>query len=414
VIWQGDAMTHAIYMDNHATTRTDPRVVEAMLPYLTGEYGNASSRTHAFGWRALEAVTRARTQVAKILNADPKEILFTSGATESNNLAIRGALRARAADGDHVVTAATEHPAVLDLVRDLVEHGVQVTVLPVDRHGSVDPDAVRDAIRPSTVLVTLMAANNEVGTLHPIAALGAICKERGVLFHTDAAQAVGKIPIDVQAAGIDLLSISGHKIYGPKGIGALYVRRKNPRVFLEPLQFGGGQERGLRPGTLNVPGIVGLGAALAIAQAGLAEEARTVAALRDRLQAGIQARVVILNGHPAERLPNNLNLSFAYVEGEALLLALDEVAVSSGSACTSEKREPSHVLKAMGVSDAMAQTSLRFGLGRFNTAAEVDEVIERVAIAVARLREISPLYAQSGGGQGTTTQQTSRPGGLEA
>jgi cysteine desulfurase len=409
-------MTHAIYMDNHATTRTDPRVVEAMLPYLTGEYGNASSRTHAFGWRALEAVTRARTQVAKILNADPKEILFTSGATESNNLAIRGALRARAADGDHVVTAATEHPAVLDLVRDLVEHGVQVTVLPVDRHGSVDPDAVRDAIRPSTVLVTLMAANNEVGTLHPIAAFGAICKERGVLFHTDAAQAVGKIPIDVQAAGIDLLSISGHKIYGPKGIGALYVRRKNPRVLLEPLQFGGGQERGLRPGTLNVPGIVGLGAALAIAQVGMAEEASTVAALRDRLQAGIQARVgeVVLNGHPAERLPNNLNLSFAYVEGEALLLALDEVAVSSGSACTSEKREPSHVLKAMGVSDAMAQTSLRFGLGRFNTAAEVDEVIDRVAIAVARLREISPLYAQSGGGQGTTTQQTSRPGGLEA
>jgi cysteine desulfurase len=410
-------MTHAIYMDNHATTRTDPRVVDAMLPYLTTEYGNASSRTHAFGWRALEAVTRARTQVAKILNADPKEILFTSGATESNNLAIRGALLARAADGDHVVTAATEHPAVLDLVRDLVEHGVQVTVLPVDGRGSIDLDAVRAAIRPSTVLVTLMTANNEVGTLHPIAALGALCKERGVLFHTDAAQAVGRIPIDVQAAGVDLLSISGHKVYGPKGVGALYVRRKNPRVLLEPLQFGGGQERGLRPGTLNVPGIVGLGAALAIAQAALPEETRAVAALRDRLQTGILARVgdVVLNGHPTERLPNNLNLSFAYVEGEALLLALDDVAVSSGSACTSEKREPSHVLKAMGVADAMAQTSLRFGLGRFNTEAEVDEVIERVAIAVARLREISPLYAQAKGGQGsTTTQHTSRPGGLEA
>ena len=410
-------MTHAIYMDNHATTCTDPRVVEAMLPFLGAEYGNASSRTHAFGWRALEAVTRARTQVARILNADPKEIVFTSGATESNNLAIRGALRARAADGDHVVTAATEHPAVLDLVRDLVDHGVQVTVLPVDRHGAVDLGALRDALRPSTVLVTLMAANNEVGTLHPIAAVGALCHERGVLFHTDAAQAVGKVPIDVQAAGCDLLSISGHKIYGPKGVGALYVRRKNPRVILEPLLFGGGQERGLRPGTLNVPGIVGLGAALEIAREVLPDEARAVGALRDRLQTGILARVedVVLNGHPTERLPNNLNLSFAYVEGEALLLSLDDVAVSSGSACTSEKREPSHVLKAMGVSDDMAQTSLRFGLGRFNTEAEVDEVIERVAIAVARLREISPLYAKARGERGTTTtQHTTRPGGLEA
>ena len=408
-------MSTAIYMDNHATTRPDPRVVEAMMPYLTTEYGNSSSRTHAFGWRAEEAVTRARTQVAKLLNADPKEILFTSGATEANNLAIRGVLRARADSGDHLVTAATEHAAVLDVARDLQEQGARVTILPVDRHGRVDPQAVRAAITDRTVLVTLMAANNEVGTLLPLAEIGALCKERGVLFHTDAAQATGKIPIDVQAMGIDLLSISAHKIHGPKGVGALYVRRKNPRVILEPLLHGGGQERGLRPGTLNVPGIVGLGAALEIARAEMPAEARRVAALRDRLQAGILARVgdVVLNGAPAERLPNNLNLSFAYVEGEALLLSLDGVAVSSGSACTSEKREPSHVLKAMGVTDDMAQTSLRFGLGRFNSEAEVDDVIERVAAAVARLREISPLVP-GGGLRPTTTENTTRPGGLEA
>jgi cysteine desulfurase len=390
----------AIYMDNHATTRPDPRVVEAMMPYLTDEYGNASSKTHPFGWRAEEAVTRARGQVARLINADPKEIVLTSGATESNNLALLGAMQAWAHEGDHAVTGATEHPAVLDVLKEMADRGVRVTVLPVDRLGRIEPGAVRDALTDRTVLVSLMAANNEVGTLHPLAEIGSLCKERGVLFHTDAAQATGRIPIDVQAMGIDLLSISAHKIHGPKGVGALYVRRKNPRVILEPVQRGGGQERGLRSGTLNVPGIVGLGAALEIARAEMTAESRRVAALRDRLQRGIQGRVehLVLNGDPERRLPNNLNLSFAYVEGEALLLALEGVAVSSGSACTSEKREPSHVLKAMGVADDMAATSIRFGLGRFNTEAEVDTVIERVAAAVARLREISPLYHAERGG----------------
>jgi len=398
-------MSGAIYMDNHATTKPDPRVVEAMMPFLTTEYGNSSSRTHAFGWRAEEAVTRARGQVACLLNADPKEIYFTSGATESNNLALLGVMRSYAHKGDHAITGATEHPSVLDVLKELADRGARVTVLPVDRHGRIDPDAVRAAITDRTVLVSLMAANNEVGTLHPLAEIGAVCKERGVLFHTDAAQATGRIALDVQSMGIDLLSISAHKIHGPKGAGALYVRRKNPRVILEPVQRGGGQERGLRSGTLNVPGIVGLGAALEIARAEMPAEMRRVAALRDRLKKEILARLedVVLNGHPEERLPNNLNLSFAYVEGEALVLALEGVAVSSGSACTSEKREPSHVLKAMGVSDDMAQTSIRFGLGRFNTEQEVDEVAGRVAAAVARLREISPLYqAARGGGDRTS------------
>jgi cysteine desulfurase len=383
-----------IYMDNHATTRVDPRVLEAMLPFFLSEYGNAASRTHAFGWRAEEAVTRARTQVARSLNADPKEIVFTSGATESNNLALFGAMEANAQKGDHVITAATEHPAVLDVARALEARGALVTVLPVDRFGRVDPEDLKGAITARTVLVSLMFANNEVGTIHPVAVLGAICKERGVLFHTDAAQAAGKIPIDVQTMGIDLLSISGHKIYGPKGVGALYVRRKNPRVLLRPILHGGGHERGLRPGTLNVPGAVGLGVALEIARAEMPQESKRLRALRDRLQGAILERVsdVRLNGHPDERLPHSLNLSFPYVEGEALLMALDEVAVSSGSACTSEKKEPSHVLRAMSIGDDLAATSIRFGLGRFNTEAEVDTVAAQVIAAVARLREISPLY----------------------
>jgi cysteine desulfurase len=400
-----------IYLDNHATTRVDPRVVEAMLPFLTDDYGNPASRTHAYGWRAEEAVTKARTRVARLVNADPKEIVFTSGATESNNIAIRGLLRSAAGRGDHLVTAATEHPAVLDVVRDVEEQGIRATVLPVDRHGCVDPETVRAAITPRTVLVTLMAANNEVGTLLSIAAVGAICRERGVTFHTDAAQAAGKVPLDTQAMGIDLMSISAHKMHGPKGVGALYVRRKNPRVILDPILHGGGQERGLRPGTLNVAGIVGLGLAAEIAGRAMPAEPERLRALRDRLESGLRRRVadIVVNGHPSERLPHNLNVSVAGVEGEALLLALDGVAVSSGSACTSEKREPSHVLKAMGVSDTMAQTSLRFGLGRFNTEQEIDDVIERVAVAVARLREISPLYHASEGGTQYITE-----GGREA
>jgi cysteine desulfurase len=331
--------------------------------------------------------------VARLFHADPKEIVFTSGATESDNLAILGALRGHADKGDHLITAATEHPAVLDVARHAALQGARVTVLPVDSRGRVDPDAVRDACTDKTVLVSIMAANNEVGTVAPLEAIGRLCKERGILFHTDAAQAAGKIPLDVQALGIDLLSISAHKIYGPKGVGALYVRRRDPRVHLEPMVFGGGQERGLRPGTLNVPGIVGLGAALDIARAVLDEEAARTGRLRDRLRKGIAEQVdgVHLNGDPEHRLPNNLNLSFEAVEGEALLLSLEGIAVSSGSACTSEKREPSHVLKAMGVSDTMAQTSIRFGLGRETTEAEIDQVIGRVAEAVKRLRDISPL-----------------------
>jgi cysteine desulfurase len=386
-----------VYMDNHATTRVDPRIVEAMLPYFDRDYGNAASRTHAFGWRAEEAVTRARVQVARLIGADPKEIVFTSGATESNNLAILGAFEAARSKGDHVVTAATEHPSVLDPVESLRARGARVTVLPVDGDGRVDPDDVGRAIDGRTVLVSIMLANNEVGTIHPAAAIGRICKERGVLFHTDAAQAAGKIPVDVQGLGVDLLSISAHKVYGPKGSGALYVRRRNPRVVLEPILLGGGHERGLRSGTLNVPGIVGLGAAFEIAGAEMPRESERLRGLRDRLHRGLAERIedVRLNGHPIERLPHNLNLSFAYVEGEALLMALDDVAVSSGSACTSAKKEPSHVLRAMGRSDAEAVTSIRFGLGRFNTREEVDAVIERVEAAVRRLRAISPLYSEA-------------------
>jgi cysteine desulfurase len=397
--------TAPIYMDNHATTRVDPRVVEAMLPYFDVEYGNAASRTHAFGWRAEEAVTRARVQIARSIGADPKEIVFTSGATESNNLAILGAFEAYKHKGDHVVTAETEHNAVLDPVAALRSRGARVTVLPVDRHARVDPDDLRRALTDRTLLVSLMVANNEVGTIHPVAEIGKICKERGVLFHSDAAQAVGKIPMDVGSAGFDLLSISAHKIYGPKGVGALYVRRKNPRVILEPILLGGGHERGLRSGTLNVPGIVGLGAALGIASVGMAEESGRLAALRDRLQKALLGGIedVRLNGHPVERLPHNLNLSFAYVEGEALLMALDDVAVSSGSACTSARKEPSHVLRAMGLSDAQAVTSIRFGLGRFNTQDEVDRVVERVTAAVQRLRAISPLYAAARDGARAST-----------
>ena len=389
----------AVYMDNHATTRVDPRVVEAMLPFFDSEFGNAASRTHVFGWRAEEAVTKARTRLARLSGADPKEIVFTSGATESNNLAIFGVFEALRARGDHVITGATEHNAVLDPVERLRTRGARVTVLPVDEHGRVNPDDLRRAITDRTVLVSLMLANNEVGTLHPLAEIGRICKEKGVLLHSDAAQAAGKIPVDVQSMGVDLLSMSAHKVYGPKGVGALYVRRKNPRVILEPILLGGGHERGLRSGTLNVPGIVGFGTAAEIALAEMPQESRRVGTLRDRLHEGIVGRLedVLLNGHPVDRLPNNLNLSFAHVEGESLMAALDGIAVSSGSACTSASKEPSHVLRAMGRTNEQAVTSIRFGLGRFNTREEVDEVVERVDGAVRRLRSISPQYVEARG-----------------
>lgn len=404
-------MKTPIYLDHHATTPVDPRVLEVMLPYFEQDFGNASSRTHAFGWKAEEAVTRARLQVARAIGADAKEIVFTSGATESNNLALLGAFEANRHRGDHIISSVTEHPAVLDALQHLERCGAHVTRLGVDRHGLVDPDDVRRAMTEQTILVSLMSANNEIGTIHPIREIGAICTERGVLFHTDAAQAVGKIPMKVTEMGIHLMSISAHKVYGPKGAGALYVRRRNPRVRLEPVQHGGGHERGLRPGTLNVPGVVGLGKALDISVAGMLEESARLGDLRDKLEQGIRSRVeaVTVNGHPTNRLPHSLNLSFAYVEGESLVMALDDIAVSSGSACSSERREPSHVLRAMGVSDELAQTSIRFGLGRSNTAEEIDYAIGRVVEVVARLREISPLYEAARGRSGVETVRPDAP-----
>jgi cysteine desulfurase len=384
-----------IYMDNHATTPVDKRVLEAMLPYFSEKFGNAASRNHSFGWEAEEAVDRARGQIAQLINAKSKEIIFTSGATESDNLAIKGVVEFYKEKGDHIVTCVTEHKAVLDSCRALERAGkATVTYLPVDKYGMVDPDSVRKAITDRTVLVTIMYANNEIGTIHPIAEIGRIARERGVVFHCDAVQAVGKIPVDVDRDHIDLLSISAHKIYGPKGVGALYVRSKGPRVRITPQMDGGGHERGMRSGTLNVTGIVGLGKACEIAAAEMAEENRRLLDLRDKLQAGIFERLdeVFLNGHPTERLPGNLNVSFAYVEGESLLMGLHDIAVSSGSACTSATLEPSYVIRALGVSDELAHSSIRFGLGRFNTEEEVDFVTDRVAREVKRLRDMSPLY----------------------
>jgi cysteine desulfurase len=388
-------MRRVVYMDYHATTPVDGRVLETMLPYFSERFGNASSRNHAYGWEAEEAVERGRSQVAALLGARPKEIIFTSGATESNNLAIKGVLEFHRQRGDHVITAASEHNAVLDPCRALERAGrARLTVLPVDADGLVDPDEVRRAITPDTVLISIMHANNEIGTIHPLAEIGRIAREHDVLFHSDATQAVGKIPFDVDALGVDLVSLSAHKLYGPKGAGALYVRARERRVRLAPLLHGGGHERGLRSGTLNVPGIVGLGRACEIAGVEMEEEGKRVGALRDRLQAGLfgQLDALRLNGHPTRRLPGNLNVSFTYVEGESLLMALDDVAVSSGSACTSATLEPSHVLRALGVGDDLAHSSLRFGLGRFSTEAEVDFVIDRVVAEVRRLRELSAGY----------------------
>jgi cysteine desulfurase len=385
-----------VYLDNNATTRTDPRVVDAMLPYFTEHYGNAASRTHAPGRRAEEAVRAARVQVAALIGADPKEIVFTSGATEADNLALKGVAAMYRPRGDHLVTAATEHHAVLDPCRRLEREGFRVTVLPVDRYGRVSADQAAAALTDRTVLVSVMAANNEVGTLQPIRAIGRMCKERGVLFHCDAVQAAGTLPLDVEELGVDLLSLSAHKMYGPKGVGALYVRRRNPHVRLEPLLDGGGHERGMRSGTLPVPLIVGFGEACELCRRAMPDEADRLRRLRERLREGITARLegVTLNGHPTERLPGNLNLSFAGVNGQALLAAMSDVATSSGSACTSANPEPSYVLRAMGVDEELAHGSIRFGLGRFNTQEEVDSVIRSVGASVHRLRDLSPWNAR--------------------
>jgi len=389
-----------IYLDNNATTPVDPQVLDAMLPYFGEKFGNAASRSHSFGWEAEEAVEHARQQVAELIGADSKEIIWTSGASESNNIAIKGVAEKYADKGRHIITQVTEHKAVIDPCKYLEQHGFRVTFLPVDHLGRVDVQQLADAIKNDTVLVSIMHGNNEIGTLQPIAEIGRLCKQRGVLFHTDGCQTFGKVPINVEEMGLDLLSCSGHKIHGPKGVGAMYVRRKRPRVICEALVHGGGHERNMRSGTLNVPGIVGLGKAAELCRLHLDSEPARIAALRDRLKDGLVAQLdeVHLNGHPTERTPTNLNLSFSYVEGESLMMGMSEIAVSSGSACTSASLEPSYVLKALGVGDELAHSSIRFSLGRFNTAVEIDYTVERVVAAVRKLRAMSPLYemAQEG------------------
>jgi cysteine desulfurase len=388
-----------IYMDNHATTPVDPRVVEAMLPYFTEVFGNAASRSHAFGWTAEKAVEKARDQVGALMGASGKEIVWTSGATESDNLAIKGAAEFHKDRGNHIITAQTEHKAVLDTCKRLEKEGFEVTYLPVEQDGRVSPAAVKAAMTDKTILVSIMLANNEIGTVNPVEEIGAVVKEKGALFHIDAVQGVGKIPFDVNRARADLVSVSAHKMYGPKGIGALYVRRK-PRVRITAQIDGGGHERGMRSGTLNVPAIVGFGKAAELCATEMASEAKRLFALRERLREGIQSQVTdtFVNGSLEHRLPGSLNISFAYVEGEAMLMGLKDVAVSSGSACTSASLEPSYVLRALGVAEEMAHTSIRFGLGRFNTEEEVDFVVKTVVGKVKKLRELSPLYemAQQG------------------
>jgi cysteine desulfurase len=382
-----------IYLDNNSTTRVDPRVLEAMLPWFTENYGNAASRHHSFGWKAESGVEAARTRIAELIGADSREIIFTSGATESNNLALKGVAGMKSCKGDHIVTVQTEHKAVLDVAKRLQSDGFQVTLLSVDRFGLIDLDQLAGAITDRTILVSVMAANNEIGTLQPIAEIGKLCKSREVLFHTDAVQAAGKVPLDVEAMGVDLMSLSAHKMYGPKGIGALYVRRRGPHVRLDPLFEGGGHERGMRSGTVNVPGVVGFGRACELCGEWMAEEAGTTLNLRRQLHGGLMERLdgVTLNGHPTARLPGNLNVSFAGVRGDALLTSMRQIAVSSGSACTSASPEPSYVLKALGVDDELAHASIRFGVGRFNTAEEIDYAVEEVTRNVRRLRALDPI-----------------------
>ncbi len=378
-----------IYLDNHSTTRVDPRVVEAMLPYFTEHYGNAASKQHEFGWRAEAAVEQARKHLATLIGAGAEEIVFTSGATESINLALKGVAEAYASRGKHIITAATEHKAVLDCCKRLEKYGYRVTILPVDRTGLITLDALRDAITYETVLVSIMAANNEIGTLAPIEAIGTVCRERGVLFHTDATQAVGKVPVDVRAMNVDLMSFSSHKMYGPKGVGALFVRAASPRVKLLPQIDGGGHERGLRSGTLNVPAIVGFGEAARIAAQEMEEERGRTARLRDRLVQQILSTLEAtwLNGHPTNRLPNNANITFKDADADAIMMEMKDVAVSSGSACSSAQPEPSHVLKAIGLSTEEAKCSLRFGVGRFTTEEEIEFALARVVETVTKVRE---------------------------
>ncbi len=388
-------VTTPIYLDNNATTAVDPRVLDAMLPYFLERFGNAASKNHAFGWEAEAAVDSAREQVARLIGASsPREVVFTSGATESDNLAIKGVAEAYREKGNHIVTCVTEHKAVLDCCKVLEKRGFEISYLPVNADGFVDLQRLRDALTDRTILISIMAANNEIGILQPTKEIGRLAKERGILFHSDATQAVGKIPLNVEDMGIDLLSLTAHKIYGPKGIGALYVRATKPRVKITAQIDGGGHERGMRSGTLNVPGIVGLGKASELAQQEMGAEAERLIALRERLKAGLFAQIedVRINGDAVQRLPGNLNLSFAYVEGESLMMGLKEIAVSTGSACTSASLEPSYVLKAIGLEDSLAHASIRFGLGRFNTVDEIDYAVQRVSEEVRRLREISPAY----------------------
>ncbi len=388
-------MKKPIYLDYQATTPMDPRVLEAMLPYFTEKFGNAASRNHAYGWVAEKAVEMAREQVASLIGANPKEIIFTSGATESDNVALKGAVEMYTARGNHIVTLKTEHKAVLDTCKYLERSGkAEITYLTPKKDGLVDLEELKAAITDKTIVVSIMAANNEIGVVQPMAEIGAICRERKVLFFTDAAQAVGKVPVDVEAMKIDIMAISGHKMYGPKGIGALYVRRRKPRVRLSPVIHGGGHERGMRSGTLDVPSIVGLGKACEIASAELEEEAARLTAMRERFWKGLQEQLDYLhiNGHPTQRLPGNLNVSFEFVEGEGLMMAMKDLAVSSGSACTSASLEPSYVLKALGIGDELAHTSIRFGLGRFTTDEEIDLALEKTVEAVQKLGDMGPLY----------------------
>ena len=389
------AVNTPIYLDNHATTPVDPRVLDTMLPYFSKSFGNAASKSHAFGWEAEAAIDQAREQVANLIGAaSAREIIFTSGATESDNLAIKGVAQAYRHKGDHLVTCATEHKAVLDSCKVLEQQGFHVTYLPVTAGGFVEMSRLQGALTDKTILISIMAANNEIGTIQPVTEIGRIAKEKGILFHCDATQAVGKIPIDVEKMCIDLLSLTAHKMYGPKGVGALYVRSSKPRVKITPLIDGGGHERGMRSGTLNVPGIVGLGRACEVSKAEMGAEGERLTALRERLKRALLDRLddVCINGDPVKRLPGNLNMSFAYIEGESLMMGLKEIAVSTGSACTSASLEPSYVLKAIGLEDSLAHASIRFGIGRFNTGDEIDYTVERVVEEVLRLREISPVY----------------------